>query len=82
MKNDPFLPNIHSPADLKTLSDREIPALAAEIRQEIIAALAENGGEATVEALKPLLRQFDGMVDTKSSPKRKKFFDVLKDLFD
>ena len=31
---------------------------------------------------KELLRQFDGMVDTKSSPKRKKFIDTLKDFFD
>jgi len=44
MKNHQFLPNLHSPADLKQLPDRDIPALADEIRQEIIGTLAENGG--------------------------------------
>ncbi len=31
---------------------------------------------------KDLLRQLDDSLDTKSSPKRKKFFDTLKDIFD
>lgn len=31
---------------------------------------------------KELLRQLDDTLDTKSSPKRKKFFDTLKDIFD
>lgn len=31
---------------------------------------------------KELLRQFDGTMEIKSSPKRKKFFDTLKDFFD
>ena len=31
---------------------------------------------------KELLRQLDEGLDTKSSPKRKKFFDTLKDFFD
>jgi molecular chaperone DnaJ len=31
---------------------------------------------------KELLRQFDGTMESKSSPKRKKFFDTLKDFFD
>lgn len=31
---------------------------------------------------KELLRQFDGTMESKSSPKRKKFFDNLKDIFD
>ena len=31
---------------------------------------------------KELLRQLDATMDKKSSPKRNKFFDVLKDLFD
>ncbi len=63
MKNDRFLPNIHTPADLKKLSDRDIPALAAEIREEIIAALSENGGHLAsnlgmVEATLALHRTF------------------------
>ena len=63
MKNDRFLPNIHSPADLKPLSDRDIPSLAEEIRQEIIAALSENGGHLAsnlgmVEATLALHRTF------------------------
>jgi DnaJ-class molecular chaperone len=31
---------------------------------------------------KELLRQLDEGLDSKSSPKRKKFFDVVKDFFD
>ena len=31
---------------------------------------------------KELLRQLDETMDNKSTPKRKKFFDSLKDLFD
>ena len=31
---------------------------------------------------KELLRQLDEGLDVKSSPKRKKFFDVVKDFFD
>jgi molecular chaperone DnaJ len=31
---------------------------------------------------KELLRQLDESMDNKSTPKRKKFFDSLKDLFD
>ena len=31
---------------------------------------------------KELLRQFDGTMESKSSPKRKKFIDTLKDFFD
>ena len=31
---------------------------------------------------KDLLRQLDGTLDNKSSPKRKKFFDTVKDFFD
>ena len=31
---------------------------------------------------KELLRQLDGTMDNKSTPKRKKFFDTLKDFFD
>jgi len=35
--SDPILPGIKSPADLKALSADQLPALAQEIREEIIA---------------------------------------------
>ena len=38
------LERINSPADLKKLSIEELPALAEEIRQEIIRVIAKNGG--------------------------------------
>ena len=63
MNNYQFLPQIHSPADLKALPERVIPALAGEIRQEIIGTLAENGGHLAsnlgmVEATLALHRTF------------------------
>ena len=63
MNNYQFLPQIHSPADLNSISDRDIPALAGEIRQEIIGTLAENGGHLAsnlgrVEATLALHRTF------------------------
>ena len=69
MKQDQFLPNIrflpkiNSPADLKAVPDRDIPALADEIRQEIIGTLSENGGHLAsnlgmVEATLALHRTF------------------------
>ncbi len=39
-----LLDAIHSPADLKALSADQLPQLAQEIRQEIIAVTARNGG--------------------------------------
>ena len=39
-----LLTTINSPADLKKLSSRELPLLAAELRQEIITTCAANGG--------------------------------------
>jgi 1-deoxy-D-xylulose-5-phosphate synthase len=39
-----LLDDIHSPADLKALSADQLPQLAQEIRQEIIAVTARNGG--------------------------------------
>ncbi|MBQ4591418.1 MAG: 1-deoxy-D-xylulose-5-phosphate synthase [Clostridia bacterium] len=63
MNNYQFLPQIHSPADLNSISDRDIPVLAGEIRQEIIETLAENGGHLAsnlgmVEATLALHRTF------------------------
>ncbi len=40
----PLLPTIHSPADVKALPADRLPQLAREIRKEIIAVTAKNGG--------------------------------------
>lgn len=42
--NKSWLPNIHSPRDLKKLPLEELPQLAQEIRQTIIDVLSINGG--------------------------------------
>jgi 1-deoxy-D-xylulose-5-phosphate synthase len=39
-----LLGNINSPADLKQLSRKELPALAAEIRQTIVDVVSQTGG--------------------------------------
>lgn len=39
-----YLKNIHSPKDLKAIPREEMPALAEEIRQELIRITAQNGG--------------------------------------
>jgi len=39
-----YLPNINSPADLKTLAVEQLNELAIEVRQEIVAAVSETGG--------------------------------------
>ncbi len=39
-----LLDTIHSPADLKALAPAQLPQLAEEIRREIIAVTAKNGG--------------------------------------
>ncbi len=64
MDNYIFLSKIQSPADLKSLRDRDMAALAAEIRQEILAAVSENGGHLAsnlgmVEVTLALHRVFD-----------------------
>lgn len=69
-----MLENIYSPADLKALSPGEIPALCGEIREEIMTAVAENGGHlasnlGVVETTVALHRVF-------SSPRDKIVFDV------
>jgi 1-deoxy-D-xylulose-5-phosphate synthase len=43
-EHDPLLQRINSPADLKSLSIRELHQLAEEIRREIICTVAQNGG--------------------------------------
>ncbi len=40
----PLLPTIHGPADVKALPPGRLPQLAQEIRDEIIAVTAKNGG--------------------------------------
>jgi 1-deoxy-D-xylulose-5-phosphate synthase len=40
----PLLDRISSPADLKSLPLRQLSALAAEIRQELIDVVTRNGG--------------------------------------
>ncbi len=40
----PVLSRINSPEDVKALREEELPQLAAEVRQELIRALAQTGG--------------------------------------
>ena len=63
-----LLDAIHSPADLKALSADHLPQLAQEIRQEIIAVTARNGGHVgpnlgVVELTLALHRVFDSPQD-------------------
>lgn len=44
MPNTPLLDKVRSPADLKSLSDRELRQVADELRAETIAAVSETGG--------------------------------------
>ncbi len=44
MPNTPLLDKVHVPADLKSLSDRELRQIADELRLETIAAVSETGG--------------------------------------
>ncbi len=44
MPNTPLLDKLRAPADLKTLSDRELRQVADELRAETIAAVSETGG--------------------------------------
>lgn len=64
MKHYEFLDKIQSPKDIRRLTDREIQTLTDEIRHEIIATVAENGGHLAsnlgmVEATVALHRVFD-----------------------
>src|SRR6056297_334987 len=40
----PLLDNVAGPADLKSLSDRDLATLAGELRSEVISAVSETGG--------------------------------------
>lgn len=40
----PLLPDIHTPADLKALSEDQIPALCQEIRDELLRIVPQTGG--------------------------------------
>jgi 1-deoxy-D-xylulose-5-phosphate synthase len=70
----PDLPEIKSPADLKTLPLEQLPELAAKIRETLITTLAETGGHlgpnlGVVELTLALHRVFD-------TPRDKFVFDV------
>ncbi|NLB38083.1 MAG: 1-deoxy-D-xylulose-5-phosphate synthase, partial [Clostridiales bacterium] len=69
-----MLSDIHSPEDLKRLSDRQVQALLPEIREAIIEAVAQCGGHlasnlGAVELTVALHRVFD-------TPRDKIVFDV------
>lgn len=40
----PYLPHIHTPADLRALPEEAIPALCAEIRETLVETVTQNGG--------------------------------------
>lgn len=42
--NESLLSQIHSPADVKSIEERDLPQLASEIREELIRVLSETGG--------------------------------------
>ena len=65
------------------LSDKGIPYVNAPSRRgrHHFTVVVETPTKLTREQ-KDLLRQLDETMDNKSTPKRKKFFDSLKDLFD
>ncbi len=70
----PILSGIRSPADVKALDEKDIPALCSEIRRELVDVVSENGGHlasnlGVVELTVALHRCFD-------SPKDKIIFDV------
>ena len=44
MNHKPFLPTIHSPADVKALEEKDLPFLAEEVREELINVLSQTGG--------------------------------------
>ncbi len=74
METQRYLPGIHGPEDLKKLPDAALPALAAEIREEMIGTVSKNGGHlasnlGVVELTIALLRVFD-------SPRDKIVWDV------
>ncbi len=65
-----------------TLREKGVPVVNSSRRgDQRFTVVVETPTKLTKEQ-KELLRQLDGTLDTKSSPKRKKFFDNLKDFFD
>ena len=66
-----------------TLSGKGIPMVNNPRRRgdQHFTVIVETPTKLTREQ-KELLRQLDGTLDQKSSPKRKKFFDTVKDFFD
>ncbi|HVJ56596.1 MAG TPA: 1-deoxy-D-xylulose-5-phosphate synthase N-terminal domain-containing protein, partial [Terrimicrobiaceae bacterium] len=44
MNHKPFLPTIHSPADVKAREEKDLPLLAEEVRAELIRVLSQTGG--------------------------------------
>ncbi len=63
-----LLDTIHGPADVKALAPDQLPALAAEIREELIAVTSRNGGHigpnlGVVELTIALHRVFDTPTD-------------------
>src|SRR5881398_4157686 len=72
--NTPLLDRIMTPADLRSLSDAELRALAEEIRQFLVAKVSRTGGHlgpnlGVVELTLALHRVFD-------SPKDRILFDT------
>ncbi|MDR0498041.1 MAG: 1-deoxy-D-xylulose-5-phosphate synthase, partial [Treponema sp.] len=73
-RQNPVLPNIQSPKDLKTLSHKDLYRLAEEIREKIISTVISNGGHlasnlGVVELTIALHRVYD-------SPEEKIIWDV------
>lgn len=65
----PLLSAIRGPADVKALPEAKLPALAAEIREEIVRTVGANGGHlasnlGVVELTIALLRVFDPPADS------------------
>ena len=72
--NPDYVPEIHSPADVKSLTEKQLLLLPAKVRQALIETLANTGGHlgpnlGVVELTIALHRVFD-------SPKDKFIFDV------
>ena len=42
--NTPLLDNVRTPADLRQLSEKDLPQLAAELRTELVDAVSQTGG--------------------------------------
>ena len=63
-----FLPGIHSPSDIRSLSSAELKVLSAEIRKKIIEVVGTNGGHLSsnlgvVELTLALHRVFESPTD-------------------